>query len=79
MENMDKGLIVLKWLLIYRPKIPQNVSANLSAQAKKLGIFEKKALWVSVVCVAAYSFLELGFKKYRRENFNISAFCIINK
>ena len=31
MENMDKGLTVLKWVLNVRPKIPQ-MSQNLSAQ-----------------------------------------------
>ena len=38
MENMDEGLTVPKWVLIVQPKIPQvpqNLSANLSAQAQK--------------------------------------------
>ena len=34
MENMDKEPTVPKWVLINRP--------NLSAQAKKFGIFKKK-------------------------------------
>ena len=44
MENMDKELTVPKWVLIVQPKIPQmpqNLSANLSAQAQKFN--EKKA------------------------------------
>ena len=44
MENMDKELTVPKWVLIVRPKIPQ-----MSTQAQKFEIFEKKTLWVSVV------------------------------
>ena len=47
MENMDKGLIVPKWVLIDWPKIPQ-LSQNLSAQfvfpsPKVLDFNEKKA------------------------------------
>ena len=45
MENMDKGLTVSKWVLINRPKIPQ----NLSAQANKFGILIEKASWAFVV------------------------------
>ena len=37
MENMDKGLTVPKWMLINRPKIPQ----NFSAQAQKFVILIK--------------------------------------
>ena len=45
LHNRDKGPIVPKWVLINQPKIPQmpqNFRPNLSAQAKKFGIFEKK-------------------------------------
>jgi hypothetical protein len=38
MENMDKGLIVLKCVLINCLKIPK-IPQNLSAQAQKFGIF----------------------------------------
>ena len=41
MENTDKGLIVPKWVLIVRPKIPQ-MHQNLSGQAQKFGISMKK-------------------------------------
>ena len=47
MENMEKGLTVLKWVLIFRPKIPrmsQNFSVDLSAQSMRKGFN-----WVSVV------------------------------
>ena len=43
--SMDKGLTEPKWVLINQPKIPQmpqNFRPNLSAQAQKFGIFEKK-------------------------------------
>ena len=33
LENMDKGSTVPKWVLINRPKCPQNIRPNLSAQA----------------------------------------------
>ena len=36
MTNMDKGLTVPKWVLINRPKIPQNLTTNLSVPAKSL-------------------------------------------
>ena len=52
MENMDKELTVPKWVLIVWPKIsqmPQNISAQMSAQAQKFKIFEKSSLWVSIV------------------------------
>ena len=52
MENMDKELTVPKWVLIVRPKIPQmplKIQPKMSAQAQKFDIFEKNALWVSVV------------------------------
>ena len=46
MENMDKELTVPKWVLINRPKIPQMPKTylpKLSAQAKSLGFWWKKA------------------------------------
>ena len=47
MENMDKGLIVPKWLLINWPKIPQmpkNLSAQTVGQSPEVWDFnEKKA------------------------------------
>ena len=49
MKNMDKGLIVPKWVLIKWPKIPQ-MPQNLSAQAQKFRISMKKGFhWASVV------------------------------
>jgi hypothetical protein len=43
MENMNKGLTVPKWVLIVRPKRPQNCSIpNLSVQAQKFEILMKK-------------------------------------
>ena len=45
MENMDKGLTILKWVLIVRPKIPQ-MPQNLSAQAQKFWISMKKGFIV---------------------------------
>jgi hypothetical protein len=56
MENMDKGLTVLKWMLIVWPKIPQmpqNLSAQFVCPNPKVWDFnEKKAsLGVrSIVC-----------------------------
>ena len=53
MENMEKGLTVLKRVLIVGPKIPQ-MPQNLSAQfvcpsPKVLDFNEKRLHWVSVV------------------------------
>ena len=53
MENMEKGLTVPKWVLIFRPKIPQMLQ-NLSAQffctsPKVLDFNEKRLHWSSVV------------------------------
>ena len=50
---MDKGLTVPKWVLIFRPKIPQ-MPQNLSAQfvcanTKVLDFNEKRLHWASVV------------------------------
>ena len=61
MENMDKGLTVSKWVLIVWPKIPQmpqNLSAQLSAQAQKFWISMKKASlgvfspWAGLICLS---------------------------
>ena len=50
---MDKGLTVLKWVLINRPKIPQmpqNLSAQIVCSSPKVWYFDEKRLhWVSVV------------------------------
>ena len=56
MENMDKGLKELKWVLILPPKIPQ-MSQNLSAQfvcpSPKVWDFNEIRLhWASVVRVS---------------------------
>ena len=53
MENMDRGLTVLKWVLIVQPKIPQ-MPQNLFAQfvcpcPKVLDFNEKRLHWASVV------------------------------
>ena len=53
MEKKDKGLTVLKWVLIVQPKISQT-SQNLSAQfvcpsPKVLDFNEKRLHWASVV------------------------------
>ena len=58
MENMDKGLIAPKWVLIVWPKIPQ-MPQNLSAQfvcrsQKVLDFNEKKLHCRSVVRAAAH-------------------------
>ena len=47
MENMDKRLSVPKWMDKSAENTPntfQNFRPNLSAQAQKFGIFEKKTL-----------------------------------
>ena len=46
MENMDKGLPVLKWMLIGQkyPKCPKPYLTKLSAKAQKFGILMKKGL-----------------------------------
>ena len=54
MVNMDKGLIVPKWVLKVWPKIPPKCPRiylhNLSAQAQKFWIsMKKKFHWVSIV------------------------------
>jgi hypothetical protein len=56
MENMNNGLTVPKWVLIFWPKIPQ-MHQNLSAQCvcpspKVLDFNEKRLHWVSVVRVS---------------------------
>ena len=58
MKNMDKGLNVLKWVLIVWPKIPQ-MSQNLSAQfvypsPKVLDFNKKRVHWASVVRVSKH-------------------------
>ena len=54
MKNMDKGLTVLKWVQIVRPKIPQ-MSQNLSAQfgisMKKGFIARPQSVWQMIVVV----------------------------
>ena len=53
MENMDKGLTVPKWVLINRPKIPQNatkLTAQIVCTSPKVRDFDEKRLhWASVV------------------------------
>ena len=53
MENMDKGLPVLKWVLIVWskiPKMPQNLSAQfVCPNPKVLDFNEKRLHWASVV------------------------------
>ena len=55
MENMDKGLTVPKWVLIFQPiipQIPQNVSVQFVCPSPKVLDFNEKRLhWVSVVRV----------------------------
>ena len=47
MENMDKGLTVLKWVLINWPK---NLSAQIVCPSSKIWDFNEKRLhWASVV------------------------------
>ena len=48
MENMDKELIVPKWVPKI-PQMPQKFWPKMSTQAQKFDIFEKSSLWVSVV------------------------------
>ena len=58
MENMDKGLIVPKWVLINWPKIPQNpqkISAQIVYPSPKVWDFDEKSLhWASVVRALCY-------------------------
>ena len=50
MENMDKGLTVPKRVLIVRPKMPQNLSAQFVCPSPKVLDFNEKRLhWASVV------------------------------
>ena len=53
MENMDKGLIVPKWVLIVGPKIPkmpQNLSVLFVCPSPKVLDFNEKRLhWASIV------------------------------
>ena len=55
---MDKRLTVPKWVLINRPKIPQNLSAQIVCPSPKVWDFDEKRLhWASVVrdCVVRQS------------------------
>ena len=53
MENMGKGLTVLKWVLINRPKIrqmPQKLSSQVVCPSPKFWDFDGKRLhWASGV------------------------------
>ena len=50
MENIDKGLTVPKWVLIVRPKMPQNLSAQFVCPSPKLlDLIGKRLHWASVV------------------------------
>ena len=51
MENMKKGLIVPKWVLLVQPKIPQSLSAQFACLPKpKIWDFSEKRLhWASLV------------------------------
>ena len=55
MENMDKKLIVPKWVLKNGPKIPQtpqNLSAQIVGPSPKVWDFDEKRLYLaSIVCV----------------------------
>ena len=51
MENMDKGLIVPKWVLIKRPQIPeipQNLSAQIVCPSPKVLDFNEKRLHCTI-------------------------------
>ena len=55
MKNMDKGLTVPKWVLINRPKMPQNLSVQIVCPIPKVWDFDEKRLhWASVVRRMAY-------------------------
>ena len=53
MKNMDKALIVPKWVLINQPKIPQvpqKLSAQIVCSSPKVWDFdEKRRHWASLV------------------------------
>ena len=74
MENMDKGLIVPKWVLIVWPKIPQmpqKYLLSLSAQAQKFWIEIKKAsLGVRSPWSNSFIFSTKVFEIFRRHNGN---------
>ena len=62
MENMDKGLTVSKWVLIVRPKIPQNVSALFVCPSPKVCDFnEKRHHWSSVIRVPNHGHISRVF------------------
>ena len=42
MENMDKGVIIPKWALIVRSKMPQNLSAQFVCPNQKVMDFNDK-------------------------------------
>jgi hypothetical protein len=53
MEKMDKGLTVPKWVLIYWPKIPQNLSAQFVCPSPKVWDFDEQSLHrVTVACAS---------------------------
>ena len=53
MENMDKELTVLKWVLIVQPQNTPNASKNFSPKClpkpKSSNFLKESSLWVSVV------------------------------
>ena len=44
MENMEKGLTILKWVLINWPKIHQNLSAQIVCPSSKVWDFDEIGL-----------------------------------
>jgi hypothetical protein len=67
MENMDNGLIIPKWVLINRPKIPQMphyLSDQFVRPSPQVLDFNEKSLhWASVVCGNRYQYLKTRSQK----------------
>ena len=71
MDNMDKELTVPKWVLINRPKIPQNLSAQIVCPSPKFWDFDEKRLhWTSVVRASTI------VSRHLESHFYFSYFCV---
>ena len=83
MENMDKGLIVPKWVLIVRPKIlqiPQNLYAKFVCPSPKVLDFNEKRLhWASVVRGGYQVLKNQSLSFFSLKTFHVKVFSCSNK
>ena len=78
MENMDKGLTVPKWVLIFRPKIPQmpqKMSAQNDCPSQKVWSFWKKLFlgvhspWLQTTNIGKQPQLSSARERKKQKNF----------